>query len=166
MKTSRVILPVVLGIVVLLLAAGWGVRHIQDGQYAQWLERGVGEVRALAAHTNWMGDAIAAMRAHPDRHDDLGRYFMSPDLILMSNGEWIIYRAATHKQGARFPELFVGLASDQHWYYSTYHFCRQMIVLGADGQPDDLRYFVTNYCLRPYSGQPYHGLRKTWPPEE
>jgi len=163
MKKSHIVLSVVIGVVVVLLAMWQVARQVQNKQHALWFDRSVAEVKALATQTNWMGETIATLQAYPDRNDDLGRHFISPNLILMSNGEWIIYRSATHKQGTQFPELFIGITSDQQWYYSTYHFCCQMIVLAADRQPSDLMAFKTKYCLRPYSGQPYSELRKTWP---
>jgi hypothetical protein len=84
----------------------------------------------------------------------------------MTNGEWIVYRSATHKQGTRFPELFIGYASDKQWYYTTYHFCRQLMVLEVDGQPSSLSAFREEYSLATYSDEPFQNLTATWPTTE
>ncbi len=164
MKIAKLILWILFCIIV-VVAMGWRIiTHILNQQHSQWLERSVAEIRALSSETNWIVGAIESMHATPE--DELGRHFISPDLVVMTNGEWIIYRSATHKQGTEFSELFVGRASDEQWYYTTYHFCRQMMVLGADGQPPSLAHFVTSYYLVPYTEQPYEKLTKTWPLKE
>jgi hypothetical protein len=140
--------------------------HIRDRRYSQWVERSVEEIRGLAIETNWMGSVISNLQSVTDMSGiDEGRNFISPDLLLMKNGEWIIYRAATSKQGPAFPELFIGRGSDEQWHYTTYHFCRGMIMLGADGQPRGLKSFRAHYYLAPYTGQAYRELKKTWPPK-
>ncbi len=164
MKTTKLILGILCGIII-VGTLGWLITtHILNQRHSQWLEHCVAEIKSLSSETNWIAGVIESMHATPE--DELGRHFISPDLVVMTNGEWIIYRAATHKQGTAFPELFVGLASDEKWYYTTYHFCHQMMVLGADGQPPSLEYFVTNYYLVPYTEQPYEKLTKTWPLKE
>jgi len=162
-KKTKLILGVLSGLVIAAVIAWQIMSYVWNRQHDQWMERSVQELRALSTETNWIAGKIESLCAFPNQQDDLGRHFISPDLILMANGEWIVYRAATHKQGTQFPELFVGYASDGRWYYSTYHFCRQMMVLGCDGKPSSLSEFRTKYCLVPYSEEPYHELKATWP---
>jgi hypothetical protein len=164
MKKAKLILGILCGIIVVGAVAWQIIANVLNHQHSQWLERSVEAVRSLSTETNWIADAIESMHANPK--DELGRHFISPDLVVMTNGEWIVCRAATHKQGTQFPELFVGYASDRRWYYSTYHFCNQMMVLGFDGQPPCLSEFVSKYSLAAYSGESYQTLKSTWPTEE
>lgn len=87
-------------------------------------------------------------------------------LILMTNGEWMVYRSICRKENFWVRDLFLGRASDGRWYYSTYHFCINMCALGrmGEGQPSSLADFAQTYYLKPFDGRSDECLQSTWPP--
>jgi hypothetical protein len=88
-------------------------------------------------------------------------------LIVMTNGEWMAYSNVCRKKQRRIHDLFVGRGSDGKWYYSTYHFCIDMIVLRMDAiqgeAPGSLGEFTNKYFLREFESSSDDCLQKTWP---
>ena len=83
---------------------------------------------------------------------------------LGKNGDWVVYASQCHKQDWRVYDIFVGRACDGKWYYSSYHFCIEMINLTVNGQPSALPAFVEQYYLSQFDGKSDEALQKTWPP--
>lgn len=81
----------------------------------------------------------------------------------MRNGDWLAYANICHKQDGRIRDLFLGRGSDGRWYYSTFHFCNQMIVLKMEEQSTNLVEFAKTYYLREFDGRSDECLQKTWP---
>ena len=74
------------------------------------------------------------------------------------------YRNICAKEKGHIPDLFIGRASDGRWYYSTYHFCMDMIVLKTMlDQPESLTKFRADCFLQGFDGRSDDCLRKTWP---
>jgi len=90
--------------------------------------------------------------------------WISDDLILMANGQWITYRNVCRKEEERIPDLFLGLGSDGRWYYSTWHFCvRTINVKDVMVQPKSLTEFSKTYDLREFDGHSDEYLKETRP---
>ena len=90
--------------------------------------------------------------------------WISEDLIVMTNGQWIAYRNVCQKEAEQIPDMFLGLGSDGRWYYSTYHFCVRMINLkDVMGQPKSLTEFSKIYYLREFDGHSDECLKETRP---
>lgn len=90
--------------------------------------------------------------------------WISEDLIVMTNGQWIAYRNVCQKEGERIPDLFLGRGSDGRWYYSTYHFCVRMLNLkDVMGQPKSLTEFRQTYYLREFDGHSDECLKEPRP---
>lgn len=85
------------------------------------------------------------------------------DSVLLMSGDWIAYRNICSKQDSRIHDLF-GCGSDGNWYYSTFHFCRDMATLHAmeQWQPDTLAQFCDAYWLVPFDGRSDECLKPTW----
>ena len=86
----------------------------------------------------------------------------------MTNGEWIAYTNICRKQDFKIQDLFIGRASDGKWYYSTYHFCIDMVVLRMredmlEPRPGSVKQFADEYYLKEFDGRSDECLRKTWP---
>ena len=90
---------------------------------------------------------------------------LTENLILATNGDWIVWASKCSKEDRRIHDIFVGRASDGKWYYSTFHFCNGKIVLMMEEQPANLGAFIQAYSLREFDGQSDECLGKTWPPE-
>lgn len=72
----------------------------------------------------------------------------------MKTGEWVAFFNKCSKEDPTIRDTFVCRASDGNWYESTFHFCKDVIVLRMEGQPDDLQSFIRNYELTLFSGAP------------
>jgi hypothetical protein len=134
-----------------------------------WKDRAVTEIAHRSADSVWVAKEIATMKVKSDNARIASDPWLSPHLILMTNGEWMVYANICRKENFRIYDLFIGRASDGKWYYSTYHFCIHMINLSfrADtkGQPGSVAEFAQEYYLRDFDGHSDDCLQKTWPPK-
>ncbi len=92
--------------------------------------------------------------------------WMDGKVIFNEDGSWLAYRSRCHKQDPKVYDLFISKASDGRWYYSTYHFCIDAIVLGENGQPASLADFKEDYFLAEFDGKSDEALKPTWPAEK
>jgi hypothetical protein len=83
--------------------------------------------------------------------------------IFNEDGSWLAYRSRCHKQDPKVYDLFIAKASDGRWYYSTYHFCIDAIVLDMNGRPSSLEDFRKDYSLVEFDGRSDEALKPTWP---
>ena len=87
----------------------------------------------------------------------------------MINGDWIAYSNVCSKQNRRIHDLFIGRGSDGKWYFSTYHFCINMIALrirtDIEGAHGSLLEFSNDCYLSEFDGSSDVCLQKTWPPK-
>jgi hypothetical protein len=84
-------------------------------------------------------------------------------VILMTNGEYLVY-ASRHGFNSGFVDhLFLGHGSDGRWLYSTYHFCNGLAGVIADDPPGSISEFATRYSAREFDGKSDECLQHTWP---
>jgi hypothetical protein len=135
-----------------------------DGARRAWKEKAIAGISWQLAHPTWPSNEVARLshRGTSD-HSDSDRW-LSEDLILMRNGDWLTYRSVCQKEKRRIADLFIARGSDGRWYYSTFHFCIGMLDLKMEDQSEDLPAFVKAYYLRPFDGHSDECLQKTWPP--
>ena len=87
------------------------------------------------------------------------------DVILMTNGEYLVY-AWWHGANSGFVDhLFLAHGTDGKWYYSTYHFCNGMAGILGDDPPGSIREFTARYSVRDFDGKSDDCLNHTWPPK-
>ena len=146
-----------------LLILGGGPR-LDSKARKQWKEKAIGAIAQRSSNPAWLQKEIDSLRtkASTDREWDK---WISEDLILMTNGEWMVYRNICAKEEGRIPDLFIGRGSDGKWYYSTYHFCIGMLVLKSMiDQPESLPRFRNDSYLCEFDGHSDECLKTTWPP--
>lgn len=102
-----------------------------------------------------------ASHTPPDRPSD--DEWKNERAIFCEDGSWLSYRAQCHKQDPKVYDLFIAKASDGKWYYSTYHFCIDALVLDQSEQPSSLEDFKARYSLAEFDGRSDAALGKTWP---
>ena len=153
-----------LGAVGLVLTEGGDRLHAKARK--DWKDRAIIEIARRAADTNWLAIETGTLKKRAAHEDaDEGAWF-TDHLILMTNGEWIVYASKCSKEDRRIHDIFLGRGSDGKWYYSTFHFCVGMVVLRMwEQQPASLAQFVETYFLREFDGISNDCLQKTWPPE-
>ena len=83
-------------------------------------------------------------------------------VILMTNGEYVIYAFWHGANNGFVDHLFLGHGSDGRWLYSTYHFCNGMAGVEPD-QPASINDFMRLYGVREFDGKSDVCLRHTWP---
>ena len=150
----------VLGVLVVRMSGDW---RYTNKHRRQWKNDAIAEIARLADDANWLATETARLKADPPEDDGSGQGWLSNHLILMKNGDRVIYSSQCHKQDWRVYDIFVGRASDGEWYYSSYHFCIDMCVLASNGQPSDLPAFVKQYYLEEFDGKSDEALQETWP---
>lgn len=154
------------GIAFLLFGALWVLGNGNPIARAMWKNRAITQINALTANTNWMVAEREKMQAATNEFDtpNFPDPWLSRNLIVMTNGEWLVYRNICRKQDFWIRDLFIARGSDGRWYYSTYHFCINMFVLGymGKGQPGSLAEFSKDYFVEEFNGHSSKCLQKTW----
>ena len=161
-------LIVIAGVCALLIAIGVVVMRGRDpfrsSARRAWKENAIAEISSRVAERSWVDKELAELkkRGAGDSSDSGG--WLSERFIVMRDGEWLAYANICQKEDGRIRGLFLGRGSDGRWYYSTYHFCKQMVVLRMEEQSTNLVGFAQAYYLRPFDGHSDDCLQKTWPP--
>jgi hypothetical protein len=137
---------------------------LQSSARREWKQNRIAEIMARVADPSWPADELTRLNARSTNAPTEDSGWLSERIIVTRKGEWLAYANSCQKQDARIADIFLARGSDGRWYYSTYHFCVEMIVLRMDGQPEDLATFTKTYSLETFDGQSDECLRKTWPP--
>lgn len=127
-------------------------RQWRDGAVLRINQR-VAEEQRLAGQV----DRLKALASGPGP----GRW-AGDSVLVMRNGEWIVCESICRKENDRIHDLFLGKASDGRWYYSTFHFCIDRLVLRGQHQPDSVADFARAYWLAPFDGRSDECLKHTW----
>ena len=130
----------------------------------QWKDKAIAAIAETCRNTNWITNELRRMTAipPPDSNSD---QWLSQQLVLLKNGEWLAYTNKCRKEDSKIHDIFVARGSDGKWYYSTYHFCINMVTLRIDPQQESLSQFAQTYFLRAFDERTDECLEKTWPPQ-
>lgn len=108
------------------------------------------DVHHTKARREWKNEAVASIRTDLLDPDHLKKRFgktpapetgaamseaewLTSDTIVCSDSSWLAYRGQCHKEDPKVHDIFIARASDGRWYYSDYHFCKQMLILATNG---------------------------------
>ena len=152
---------ILLLIVVALPGVWWMAKQKAVHERARW--RQALEQLAGLSFTN---DQIAAeldQIKHPKPGLNFG--WTHEHVLLMTNGERIIYAFRHGADNGFVDHLFLGHGSDGRWFYSTYHFCNSMAAVAGDGPPGSITEFENRYSVREFDGKSDECLKHTWPPK-
>jgi len=134
----------------------------------QWKDNAIVQIAEQTSDSTGILKEIEAMKTTPLESE--WDTWISEDLIVMTNGQWMAYRSVCYKEEAQISDLFLGLGSDGRWYYSTFHFCVKMQNLtltvqnlSVTGQPKSLTEFSKQYYLREFDGHSDECLKDTRP---
>jgi hypothetical protein len=139
---------------------------LSNSKRRAWKEVSLANISGLVAQTGWPASELALLKKPNSGAPDNSDYesWLSERLILMGNGEWLAYANTCQKEDSAIYDFFLARGSDRRWYYSTFHFCKGMVVLKAEEQPKSLAEFAKAYRLRSFDGHSDECLQKTWPP--
>jgi len=139
-----------------------GPERLNSKARRQWKGNAIVQIAKQTSDSAGIFKEIEAMKTTP-LDSEWWDTWISEDLIVMTNGQWIAYRNVCQKEDERIPDLFLGLGSDGGWYYSTFHFCVRMQNLSVMGQPKSLTEFSNAYYLREFDGHSDECLKETRP---
>jgi hypothetical protein len=168
------LIPVGAALAVLVAAVfayshSWEYRRLHAKARKDWKDYAIADVARLSSDHAWVTNEIASLKAKATKEPADEEAWLSPQMILMKNGDWIAYASICSKQDSRIHDIFIGRGSDGRWYYSTFHFCRGMVVLimegETEGQPESLGKFAAAHSVREFDGRSDQCLQKTWPPK-
>ena len=120
-----------------------------------WFAKARAKARAELARAQWKGPALERLASLTVTNEEILQELHqlrtpTPQLdfgwahhhvLLMTNGEFIIYAFRHGANNGFVDHLFLGHGSDGRWLYSTYHFCSSMGVLGVTTLRDRLLNF-------------------------
>ena len=135
----------------------------------QWKDNAIAQIAKQTSDSADILKEIEAMK-HTPPGTEWWDTWLSQDLIVMTNGEWMAYRNVCYKEEGQIPDLFLGLGSDGRWYYSTFHFCVNMQNLWVEakdfpslGVTRSLTEFSNRYYLKEFDGHSDECLKDTRP---
>jgi hypothetical protein len=135
--------------VALSVVVGCGPDELHSKARVQWKDNALAQI---AKDTSDSADILEAMKKDA---------WLFDGLIVMTNGEWMVYRSICKKEDDRIEDIFLGRGSDGRWYYSTWHFCFDLQNLSIHGQPGSLTVFSNNYYLKEFDGHSDECLKDT-----
>lgn len=171
MTAKKKWLIIIIGVVLMALLAAafvypryWYYRRLHAQPRKDWKEKAIAEIARRAGDSNWLTNEITGLKREVDVQPGHPETWLTEHLILMTNGEWIVYANVCSKEDSGIHDLFIGRGSDGKWYYSTFHFCIGMLVLMTqEYQPTDLPQFIEKHYLQQFDGQSDECLKTTWP---
>ena len=152
----------------LLLAASltglWRFMKQRDYEARKlWKERTIEQLAESSRSSELIRRELDDLKGGPKPNVDFG--WTHENVLLMTNGEYIVY---AHRHGANsgfVDHLFLGQGSDGRWLYSTYHFCNSMAMVGGEDAPGSIDEFAQRYSAREFDGESDECLQHTWPPD-
>jgi len=127
-------------VIVLVLAGMWWVAKWKAARdRAQWKRPTLQRLAGLSTANEEIRRALDELKAGPKPNIDFE--WVHDQVLLMTNGEYIIF-AFRHGANNRFVDhLFLGHGSNGRWLYSTYHFCSMMAGVRGDDPPGSIAEF-------------------------
>ncbi len=153
------------GITIMLVITGvvcgawWLARYNTERKRAQWKGPALERLARLSVANPEVRQELDELKAPSTNHTQLG--WAHEHVLLMTNGEYIIYE---YRHGANIyfpPHLFLGHCSDGRWLYSSYHFCNSMNMVRFEGPPGSIAEFARRYSVREFDGKSDECLKMT-----
>ena len=158
----RILVAGLCGILLLsCLACGvwWFARYRSERPRTQWKVEALERLARLSITNDDVRRELDELRMPKTKDTDLG--WAHEHVLLMTNGESIIY---DYRHGANIyfpPHLFLGHCSDGRWLYSSYHFCNSMNMVRWDDPPGSIAEFAERYSAREFDGRSDECLKMT-----
>ncbi len=147
------------------LALGRSGDRLRTGARKDWKANAIAEIARRSGDTNWLANEVRRLRTEMAKPEPGSGDWISQQLMLMKNDEWMVFTNKCRKADNRIHDIFVGRGSNGRWYYSTYHFCIGMVGVIVDEQPENLTGLVQRYFLVEFDGCSDECLQLTWPPK-
>lgn len=165
MRRKLLIVIVSLGLLGIVYANRNNYDPLHTDARRAWKQKSLAEISSRLRLPDWPTNEISRLQTIKKGDPDDYQNWLSKELILLKNGEWLAFKNVCRKEKGNIYDMFLAKGSDGRWYYSTYHFCVDMVSLKMEFQPKDLSSFTNYFCLRPFDGRSDECLEKTWPPK-
>jgi hypothetical protein len=169
LKSSRLV-KVTIGLLVVSCVASiaWLLRDRVQPARRQWKEQAIPAIARRAEDKPWRLQEIEIVTKRTNDQRVLADGWLTDKLILMENGEWLVYQSHCSKEEPHIVrDIFLAKGSDGKWYYSTFHFCIGMVslIMLQETRPSSLAAFAQEYNLREFDGRSDECLKQTkaWP---
>jgi hypothetical protein len=129
-----------------------------------WKDQIVVEVARLATDREWIGRQTAAIEKQLSESPHENGTWVGQQIVVMKDGQWVVFKSECVHRHQLLGDIFIGEASNGRWYYSSFHFCCEMVVPRMNDQPADLDAFIRDYCLREFDGKSDEAIEPTWTP--
>lgn len=159
-----VVVPTILLMIVVSLAAVWWLAKQKAArERAQWKGPTLERLAGLSVTNEQIRTELDQIK-NPTPGLNFG--WAHEHVLLMTNGEYIIYASRHGANNGFVDHLFLGHGSDGRWLYSTYHFCGSMAGTSGDDPPGSIAEFAKRYSVREFDGKSDECLQYTWPPNK
>lgn len=148
----------------LLVGLVWGVKWNFERQRTDWKDQTLPRLAALSINDREISDEM--QRLKDGASDIKNKKWAGESVLLMKNGEYLIYGFRHGFNNGAVDHLFLARGSDGKWLYSTYHFCNHMNMVAADTPPESIADFAKRYYAVEFDGQSNVCLRTTWHPQD
>jgi hypothetical protein len=148
-------------LLLLCLACGswWLARYITAQKRTQWKGPALDRLSRLSITNEEVRQELEALKAPSTNKTESG--WADEHVLLMTNGECIVYEYYHGKNDYFPPHLFLGHCSDGRWLYSSYHFCNCMNMVRWEDPPGSIAEFAKRYSAREFDGKSDECLRTT-----
>jgi hypothetical protein len=152
-------------VVVLALLPNPEERRLRAPERKQWKEQALARIRAVSSDQQVISNEIASL--HAEVATQTGDGWKGTNVLLMTNGEYLVYSQLCGKEDHRIHGIFIAHGSDGKWYYSTFHFCIGMVTLRGEifgrSRVGSIAEFTQAYSAHEFDGRSDDCLKKTWP---
>ncbi len=134
-------------------------RHISGRPRVEWKSAALERLRRLSIADAEIRHEIDELKKSNTNNTELG--WAHEHVLLMGNGEYIIYE---YRHGANIyfpPHLFLGHGSDGRWLYSSFHFCNDINMVRYAPPPASINEFEQKYSVREFDGKSNDCLKMT-----
>jgi hypothetical protein len=152
-----------LAIPLLIVAVWFGFKSLTHRQYerdrSNWKSATLPRLASRSATDDNIRQELETLKTGAGER----REWAGDHVLLMTNGEYLIYAFRHGFNNGFVDHLFLAHGSDGRWFYSTYHFCNSMVGVRFDDPPGSINEFATKYSAREFDGKSDEALRHTWP---
>jgi len=127
-----------LAVVLTITAFWWWPRHKFQQERSRWKTTALEQLAGLSITNQMIREEFEQLKS-PTPGLNFG--WTHQHVLLMTNGEYIIFEFWHGANNGAWDHLFLGHGSDGRWLYSTYHFCTSMAMLQSDKPPGSIGEF-------------------------
>ncbi|HEY8748399.1 MAG TPA: hypothetical protein VIM11_10515 [Tepidisphaeraceae bacterium] len=156
-----VLLPILLGTA---LCLHWLLSS--DRLRKNWTAQTIPQIAALSDDRSWLAKQTSAVATQLNAKPAEQGTWLTDQFTVMRDGQYIIFKNECVHRHQLLGDIFIAKASNGRWYYSSFHFCCEMVVPRMERQPADLETFIDEYFLKEFDGNTdsREPIKPTWTP--